>query len=194
MLAARSGNPQRELYSTPPASHDEAGGSYAQTPDQDEALGAIGHVRMDFGQSGKGFWHTWWPREAEELNFPEFKTELGNVIDKLRKTVLKDLPSMRTYCRANGGAIYGEACTQNYGYTVETERYVYRLRCDPTEGDYNAYLSCFDKQTQELAQVQTNEMATRRNVDEHRIKGMAGIYAPAVSRGQPDLASGDGRQ
>ncbi len=36
----------------------------------------------------------------------------------------------------------------NYGYTVETDRYRYLLRCNPIEGDYQAYLSCFDKQAQ----------------------------------------------
>lgn len=150
-------SPQK--YLVLPASPDEAGLFYAQTPEQDDALGAIGHVRMDFGRGGKEFWHTWLPRGPEELNSPEFKEELGEVIDKLRESVLKDLPSMRSYCHASGGAIGGGVCTQNYGYTVETERHVYRLRCNPIEGDYNAYLSCFDKQAQELAQARTNEMA-----------------------------------
>ncbi len=114
---------------------------------------------MDFGHNGKEFWHTWWPRGPEELNSPEFKEELGEVIDTLRETVLKDLRSMSSYCHANGGAIDSSGpSVRNYGYTVETERYTYRLRCTPTQGDYNAYLSCFDKQAQELAQAQTNEM------------------------------------
>ena len=65
---------------------------------------------------------------------------------------------MRSYCRANGGDIDGETCTQNYGYTIETERYIFRLRCNPIENDYNAYLSCFVKQAQELAQAPTNDM------------------------------------
>ena len=42
-----------------PASNDEAGIFYAQTPDQDKQMGAIGHVRIDFGAGGKEFWHTW---------------------------------------------------------------------------------------------------------------------------------------
>lgn len=151
-------NPKQN-YIPHPASPDEAGLFYAQTRDQDEALGAIGHVRMDFGRSGKEFWHTWWPRGPKELNSPEFKEELGEVIDKLRETVLKDLPSMRSYCNANGGAIDSSGpYPRNYGYTVETERYTYRLRCTPTQGDYNAYLSCFDKQAQKLAQAQTSEI------------------------------------
>lgn len=45
-----------------PASHEEAGLFYSQMKEtEDAALGTVGHVRMDFGSSGKGFYHTWWP-------------------------------------------------------------------------------------------------------------------------------------
>lgn len=135
-----------------PASPEEARLFYALPPEKDEELGCIGHVRMDFGYGGKEFWHTWWPRGPEELNTPEFKAELGEVVNDLRKGVLKDLPSMRRYCYSGGdGAIKGGSCCQNYGFTLETERYLYRLRCNPIEGDYQAYLSCFDKQAQRMA-------------------------------------------
>ena len=112
-------------------------------------MGAIGHVRMDFGGSGKEFWHTWHPRGSEDLNTPEFKAELQQVVDKLRETVLKDLSSMRRFCHENGGKISG-GWTQNYGYVVETERYEYCLRCNPVQGDYQAYLSCFDLNEQKI--------------------------------------------
>lgn len=155
-----------QKYSMRPASPEEAGLFYAQAPEQDEALGAIGHVRIDFGHGGKEFWHTWHPRGAEELNSPEFKAELDEVVGQLRKSVLQDLSSMRSYCYHHGGEIEGGICTQNYGYTVETERYRYLLRCNPIEGDYQAYLSCFDKQAQALSEmaVQCNgEQATFPN-------------------------------
>lgn len=135
-------------YLVRPASPEEAGLFYAQTPEQDEALGAIGHVRIDFGHGGKEFWRTWHPRGAEERNFPEFKAELDEVVGQLRESVLQDLASMCSYCYSHGGEIEGGICTQNYGYTVETERYRYLLRCNPVKGDYQAYLSCFDKQAQ----------------------------------------------
>ncbi len=139
-------NPQK--YPVRPASPEEAGLFYAQTPEQDEAHGAIGHVRIDFGHGGKEFWHTWHPRGPENLNSPEFKAELDEVVGQLRESVLQDLSSMRSYCYNHGGEIEGGICTQNYGYTVETDRYRYLLRCNPIEGDYQAYLSCFDKQAQ----------------------------------------------
>ncbi len=132
-----------------PASSTESGFFYALPPEKDEELGAIGHVRIDFGYKGREFWHTWWPRGPEELNTPEFKEELGKVVNDLRLGVLKDLPSMRRYCWGlENGAITGGTCCQNYGFTLETDRYIYRLRCNPTEGDYQAYLGCFDKQAQ----------------------------------------------
>ncbi|WP_160635181.1 LPD28 domain-containing protein [Pseudoflavonifractor sp. 60] len=133
-----------------PASPKDAGLFYAQTPERDTELGAIGHVRIDFGSGGKGFCHSWWPRGPEELNTQEFKDELGKVVDDLRKSVLKDLSSMRRYCYGSKGAIEGGSCCQNYGFTLETERFLYRLRCNPIEGDYQAYLSCFDKQAQQM--------------------------------------------
>lgn len=46
-----------------PASPEEAGLFYAQTPERNEELGALGHIRIDFGHNGReGFYHTWWPR------------------------------------------------------------------------------------------------------------------------------------
>ena len=122
-----------------PAQPEEAGAFFAQTPEQDAQMGAIGHVRMDFGGSGKEFWHTWHPRGREELNSPKFKAELQQVVDKLRETVLKDFSSMRRFCYENGGKIPG-GWSQNYGYVVETEHYEYCLRCNPVPGDYQAYL------------------------------------------------------
>ena len=132
-----------------PAQPEEAGVFFAQTPEQDALMGGIGHVRMDFGGSGKEFWHTWHPRGAESLNTPEFKAELQQVVDKLRETVLKDLSSMRHFCYENGGKIPG-GWSQNYGYVVETENYEYCLRCNPVPGDYQAHLLCYDLNEQKI--------------------------------------------
>lgn len=132
-----------------PASHEEAGFFYALPPEQDRALGAIGHIRIDFGRTGTEFWHTWHPHACEALNTHEFKAELKEVVDEMRKSVLKDLRSMNSYCYNHGGKIDG-GWRQNYGYVVETDRYKYYLRCSPGQGDYHAYLTCFDKQIQEM--------------------------------------------
>ena len=124
-----------------PASPDEAGLFYSMDAEEDRVLGTVGHLRIDFGHGGKEFWHTWWPRGPEELNSPTFKLELQEVVDTLRESVLKNRFAMERFCYEHGGKISG-GWTQNYGYIVETERYRYCLRCNPSPGDYNCYLLC----------------------------------------------------
>lgn len=143
-------------YSLSPAHSDEAGLFYALTPEQDEQLGVIGHLRIDFGKDGKEWWSTWHPRGKQELNTPEFRAELDELVNELRKDglPLHNLADMRRYCQSHGGDIEG-GWNQNYGYQVETERYLYRIRCNPSPGDYQCYLTCFDKNRQELMQDKT---------------------------------------
>lgn len=138
---------EEEKYYIRPARPDEAGLFYTPHPKEDKRLGTIGHVRMDFGRSGNEFWHTWWPRGPEELNSPAFKAELQKVVDTMREDVLKSRLAMERFCYDHGGKIAG-GYVQNYGYIVETEHYRYCLRCNPTPGDYNAYLTCFDLDVQ----------------------------------------------
>lgn len=142
------------IFSLRPASSKEAGLFYALPPEEDEALGAIGHVRIDFGYGGREFWHTWHARGPQELNCPEFREELDSLVNELREYgPLKNYAAMCRYCADHGGAIEG-GWTQNYGFIVETERYRYCLRCNPSPGDYQCYLNCFDKQIQKIRQSQ----------------------------------------
>jgi len=113
-----------------PARPEEAGLFYAQHPEENKRLGAVGCVRMDFGRSGNEFWHTWWPRGPEELNSPAFKAELQQIVGKLREDVLKSRFAMERFCYDHGGKIDG-GYVQNYGYIVETERYRYCLTVRP---------------------------------------------------------------
>ncbi len=124
---------------------------FAMPPEKDEALGCIGHLRIDFGKNGTEFWSTWWPRGPEALNSPQFKAELSSVVNELRKTVLSDLQNMRKFCSENGGVMYGGFAV-SYGYVIDTPQYQYCLRCIPVRGEYNAYLNCFDKQAQAMVQ------------------------------------------
>ena len=130
-----------------PAHPEEAGLFYTPHPEEDKRLGTVGHVRMDFGRSGNEFWHTWWPRGPEELNSPAFKLELQEVVDTLRESVLKSRFAMERFCYEHGGKISG-GWTQNYGYIVETEHYRYCLRCNPSPGDYNCYITAYDLDVQ----------------------------------------------
>ena len=135
-----------------PASPEEAGLFYSELEEAaDKKLGTVGHVRMDFGSSGKGFHHSWWPHNGDRFNTDEFKGELQKVVDMLRADgPLKDLASMRAFCYRNGGGITQDG--RCFGYIVETEHYRYCLRCTPSPGDYQGYLYCYDLRQQQMAQ------------------------------------------
>lgn len=162
-----------------PASADEAEAFFAQMPEQDRQMGAIGHVRIDFGMDGDEFWHTWHPRGEESLNSVAFRTELGQVVDWLRGSVLKDLRSMGRFCHEQGGEIPG-GWRQNYGYVVETEGYGYYLRCSPGKGDYHAYLTCFDLNVQRENLAKENAFSDRRG--DSGIKSVLGQLSDHVGR------------
>lgn len=83
-----------------PASLDEVGLFYSEEK-LDEALGTVGHLRMDFGHGEKEFWHTWWPHNEDRFNTPEFKEVLQRFVDDLRQTgLLKNLGAMDAYRRS----------------------------------------------------------------------------------------------
>ena len=86
-----------------PASIEEAGLFYSQMDEAEDAvLGTVGHIRMDFGASGKEFYHTWWPHNGDQFNTGEFKDELQKFVDMLRADgPLTNLASMRNYCMAS---------------------------------------------------------------------------------------------
>ena len=144
--------PAAPQYIPRPARFDEAGLFYSQTPERDAELGAIGHIRIDFGSQGKEFWTTWWPHGEETLNTPEFKAELDDVVNTLRANgPLRSLAYMARFCYEHeDGALDAASGDGIYGYVVETERCQYFLRCTPTPGEYQGYLYCYDKRAQEL--------------------------------------------
>ena len=135
-----------------PASIEEAGLFYSQMDETEDAvLGTVGHIRMDFGASGKEFYHTWWPHNGDHFNTGEFKDELQKFVDTLRADgPLTNLASMRNYCYQHGGKITEDG--RCFGYIAETEHYRYCLRCTPSPGEYQGYLYSYDLRQQRMAQ------------------------------------------
>lgn len=141
--------PDSKKFILRPASPEEAGLFYSQT-ELDGSLATVGHLRIDFGSEGRGFWSSWNPHNGDALNTAEFSAELDVFVDELRKSgPLKDLSAMSAYCGDHGGRIEG-GWTQNYGFIAESEHYRYCLRCAPVHGDYQGYLYIYDKRQQEL--------------------------------------------
>ena len=80
----------------------------------------------------------------------DFKAELNSVVNSLRKDgLLKNRSEMQRACGNNSGLALGEA----HGFSVETDKNIFLLRCQPGQG-YDCYLYCYNKQELELAQSQ----------------------------------------
>ena len=135
-----------------PASLDEVGLFYSEEK-LDEALGTVGHLRMDFGHGEKEFWHTWWPHNEDRFNTPEFKEVLQRFVDDLRQTgLLKNLGAMDAYALASGMSFlctdtkgdlfrnYAGIAKDCYGYQIA----VLDLR-NPTRSDGNNLLHLINK-------------------------------------------------
>ena len=123
----------------------------AQKDADDEALATVGHLRADFGSSGKDFQSSWNPHNGDRFNTPEFKATLRKFVDGLRKSggPLKSLSAMRKYCAERGA----EAKLEDhgtYGFIAETGdlNYKFALRFTPSPGHYQLYLYAYDMSRQ----------------------------------------------
>ena len=135
-----------------PASPDEVGLFYSQE-EKDAELSTVGHLRFDHGSGGKEFWTTWWEHNGNELNTPEFKAELQEFVDEMRRTgPLRNGDVMFDYCYSNGDKLDG-GTGSGFGFIAESENYRYCLRCTPRAGDYS-YINIYDKRQQKLNMAQ----------------------------------------
>ena len=116
---------------------------YSGNHEEDLERGCIGHLRGDFGNSGKEFWTGWFDHQPNLKN-KAFQDELQDVVNGLRREggLLKDFASMSRQCR-NG--LPNDA---SYGFRGESRNYTYCLRCIPQRGNYNFYLYAYDKNAQ----------------------------------------------
>lgn len=130
-----------------PLTEKERKYTYAQSMQIMGQTGCIGHLRGDFDRDGNSFF-TSWDDHRKELKTDEFKAELDDVINALRSEeygLLQNRSAMRHYAAQHPESYFeGNYCTE-YGFRAETEKYVYLLRCNPTQGDYNFYCYCYVK-------------------------------------------------
>lgn len=112
--------------------------------ERDKELGCIGHLRGDFGRSGKEFWTTWWEHQSG-LKTQEFKDEFDMLINSLREHgFMKDRGSMADYCYSHAEArIPGAWHHDVFGFRLDTGKHRYYIRCFPHAGDYNFYVYCY---------------------------------------------------
>jgi hypothetical protein len=116
----------------------------------------IGRLRGDFGCRGEEFWHTWFPH-SKELQTQQFKDDLQEVVDALRKDgLLKNLTEMEAYCLQHPESKINEDSCPAYGFIVETTEYQFCIRCFPYPGDYQFNIYAYNKISQQLNMEQGN--------------------------------------
>lgn len=122
--------------------------TYTQSMQLQMQTGCIGHLRGSFGRDGNDFF-TSWEDHRKQWKTDEFKAELGDTINSLRSNaygLLQNRTAMSKYeAQYPESAFEGNYCTE-YGFRIETEKYAFLIRCNPTPGDYNFYCYCYVKE------------------------------------------------
>ena len=112
-----------------------------------EQRGLIGHLRGDFGSSGKEFWTTFFDA-IPTLKTQAFKNDFDRVINHLRSKECDLLASRRdmiAYAEKNDACRYDTWLGVQYVFRIDTDCFTYLLRCLPQKGNYNFYCWCYEK-------------------------------------------------
>ena len=118
--------------------------SYTQSQQIMGQTGCIGHLRGDFGSSGKQFFSSW-DDHRSDLKSDAFKHELDEVINALREDekygyILKNRGYLSSNCWRTPECSFGN--DREYGFRADTDHYSYMLRLNPNKGEYNIYCLC----------------------------------------------------
>lgn len=110
--------------------------------------GCIGHLRGDFGGSGKEYYSTWFDHTCKHLNDAKCKA-IGNTIIRTLNSdgnVMSSRSDMYNFCHPREDCkIDGIYENMTWGFRIFTEDYAFYLKCTPVCGDYNFYLYVYDK-------------------------------------------------
>ena len=105
--------------------------------------GLIGHLRADFGCTGKEFYSSFFDFR-EDLKSPDFKAELDIVVNELRDGFLKDREQLSAFCGEHPESLMESG--RQYGFRADTDHYSYLLWLNPDKEDYNFYCYCYVRQ------------------------------------------------
>lgn len=112
--------------------------SYTQSSQIGSQTGNIGHLRVDMGSNGEGFFSTWFDFRSD-LKTEEFKEEFDELINELRKEggPLSSRTALSKYCFSHPEATDHDF--RDFFFRVDSENYVYMFRLNPNRGEYNCY-------------------------------------------------------
>lgn len=112
--------------------------------------GYVGYLRGDFGSIGNAFYTTWMD-EITERKTPEFKAEFDDVINALRddpkfRGILRNMDDMKLLCSTRPQShIDSNIRSDLYAFRADTDNYAYLIKCQTHKGDYNFYVTAYEK-------------------------------------------------
>ena len=133
------------IFKTNKMTSNEVLFSYSNSQDISMRTGLVGYVRADMGTNGTEFFHSWFGFN-DQLNTPEFKNDLDNVIYSFRESgeFLSSRDALLNYCLDRDNTLRFDN-GREYGVRVNTKDYAYLLRLNPNNGEYNLYCYCYKK-------------------------------------------------
>ena len=132
-----------------PATAQERLYTYSQSHELVMKTGFIGYLRGDFGKGGISFYTTWFNIMPDRNTIP-FKNDFDRIVNALREDrsyhgILAGRRQMLAYCRTQPESAMTGAYTTEYAFRIDTGDYACLMRLNPTVGDYNFYISCYEK-------------------------------------------------
>lgn len=126
---------------------EKAEQKYAYTLEVDDwGYGCVGHLRADFGSSGREFWSSWADHNPA-LKTDEFRATLDDVINRLRENEvfhpLKSRTKMSRFCADYPEAAEDGGWGGNHIFRADAGDYTFIMRMNPNPGFYNLYCYCY---------------------------------------------------
>ncbi len=132
------------------ANKNEMKYAFAQSQQLKMQTGYVGYLRGDFGSNGNEFYSTWMD-EITERKTSEFKKEFDDVINALRddpqyRGILRNLDDMKLLCSTRPQSyIAFDKLPDTFAFRVDTDKYAYLIKCQTRKGDYNFYVTAYEK-------------------------------------------------
>ena len=141
--------------------------AYTQKQEIMDDSACIGHLRVDLGSNGQGFYSNW-DDHRPELNSPEFKQEFDDVISALREQeisgcFLKDRDSLKKFCSQFPEAKMTED-GREFGFRLDTDEYSYMMRLNPNRGEYAAYIYAYERDLLDFYLIPTMEPEQKEKI------------------------------
>lgn len=123
---------------------------FRQSQQIEMQTGYVGYLRGDFGRNGNEFYSAWID-EIKDRKTLEFQIEFDDVINAFRddpkyRGILRNLDDMKMLCSTRPQSyIKFDELSDTFAFRADTDKYAYLIKCQTSKGDYNFYVTAYEK-------------------------------------------------